>query len=116
MADRALFIGWNRAERGREKESLETFAVAMAYFGKQVAGGQIESAEPVLLAPHGGDLNGFFLIRGSSEKLAAMQDSDEFRDLIVAADMSVGGVGTINGYIGEGLMKEMARFQRHIRS
>jgi len=114
-ADRVLFIGWNRAERGLEKQALESFGSALAFFGKLVEKGQLDSFEPVLLNPHGGDLNGFLLLRGTAERLAAVQDSDEFRDLIVGADMSVGGMGLISGYIGEGLAKEIERFQKHIR-
>jgi hypothetical protein len=114
-ADRALFIGWNRSERGKEKQALEAFSSALAYYGKLVQTGQIESFEPVILNPHGGDLNGFILIRGTADKLAAVQDSDEFRDLTTLADMSVGGIGVIGGFVGEGVVREIARFQRHIR-
>lgn len=113
-ADRVLFVGWNRPERGREKEALEVFSSSLAYYAKLVGGGQIDSFEPVLLLQHGGDLNGFILLRGTSAQLAAVRDAEEFRDIVTRADMSVGGIGLIDGYIGEGLAREMARFQKHI--
>ena len=114
MADSVLFIGWNRARPGKEKDALEAFSSALAYFGKQAAAGQIESVEPVILDLHGGDLNGFLLIKGSGPKLAALRASDEFRDLMVKADMAVGGLGTIDGFCGEGVTREIGRFQRSI--
>ncbi len=114
MADSALFIGWNRSVHGKEKEALEVFASALAFYGKQAAAGVIESFEPVLLTQHGGDLNGFVLIRGDSQKLHAFTQSDDFRDLLLRADMCVMGIGVIHGYIGEGMMRELARFQKQI--
>lgn len=114
MADSVLFVGWSRARPGKEKEALEAFASSMAFWSTQVASGKIESFMPVLLDLHGGDLNGFVLVRGSAEKLAALKQSDDFRDLVVRADMSVAGIGIIDGWTGEGLQKEILRFQKHI--
>ncbi len=114
-ADSVLFIGWDRAARGKEKEALEAFASAVGYWTKQAAAGTIESFEPVILIQHGGDLNGFMLVRGSAANLAEIQESDEFRDLIVMADMSVAGIGIVAGKTGEGAMREVARFQKQIR-
>jgi len=114
MADSVLFIGWDRARSGKEKEALELFSSTLAYFGKQAAAEQIESFEPVFLDFHGGDMNGFLLIKGSGPKLAALRASDEFRDLMVKADLAVAGLGTIDGFCGEGVTREMGRFQRSI--
>jgi hypothetical protein len=113
-ADSVLFIGWDRGVHGKEKEALEAFGAALAWWGQQVAAGKVESAEPILLDPHGGDLNGFMLVRGSAAVLAELRDSEEFRDLVVRADMSVRGIGVIAGKCGEGVGREMARFQRHL--
>jgi len=114
MADSALFVGWNRSVHGKEKEALEVLSSALAFYGKQAAAGVIESFEPVLLSHHGGDLNGFVLIRGDGPKLDAFAQSDEFRDLLLKADMCVNGIGVIHGYVGEGMMRELARFQKTI--
>jgi len=113
-ADSVLFLGWDRAVHGKEKEALEAFGAAMGFWGGQLSAGKVDSVEPVILFPHGGDLNGFFLVRGSAANLAAIQDSDELRDLLVKADMSVRGIGVIPGKTGEGVQKELARFQKMI--
>jgi hypothetical protein len=114
-ADSILFIGWNRAVHGRERDSLEAFGTAIGFLTNQVGAGKVQSFEPVLLDRHGGDLNGFLLVRGSAANLAALADSDEFRDLVMHADMSVGGIGIVTGKIGEGLQREIARLQKHIK-
>ena len=67
-----------------------------------------------MLHRHGGDLNGFMLVRGSAANLAAIADSDEFRDLVIRADMYVRGIGIITGKTGEGVQRELARFMKHI--
>ena len=79
MADAGLFIGWGEVVRGREAEAVETFNSTMEYFGGLQADGTIESIEPVFLEPHGGDLQGFFFLRGEAEKLATLRVDDEFR-------------------------------------
>jgi hypothetical protein len=114
-ADSVLFIGWDRAERGCEKESLEAFGMAMGFWANQLAAGKIDSVEPVLLERHGGDLNGFMLVRGSAANLAVIADSDEFRDLVQLADMTVRGIGIITGKIGEGVQREIGRMQKFIK-
>ena len=114
-ADNVLFIGWNRAERGREKEALEAFGMSMGFWAKQVAAGKIESFEPVLLDRHGGDMNGFVLIRGSAANLAELANSEEFRDLVTLADMTVNGIGVVTGVTGEGVQRELGRFQKYLK-
>jgi hypothetical protein len=114
MANSGLFIGWNRARDGKEAAALEAFSSALAFYAKSVADGSIESFEPVILDLHGGDLNGFILVRGDEAKLAAWTATDEFRDLLVRADMAVSGIGVVNAFINEGLQREMMRFQKAI--
>ena len=55
MADSGLFIGWGEVVRGREERALEVFNETIAYYGQLQADGRIESFEPCLLEPHGGD-------------------------------------------------------------
>ncbi len=55
MADRVLFIGWNRAVVGREQQAMQLFQKVVEFYGKLQADGRIESFEPVLLSAHGGD-------------------------------------------------------------
>ena len=59
MAGDAIFIGWGDPVHGRELKGLEVFGEAVALWGRLQQEGAIESFEPVLLGPHGGDLQGF---------------------------------------------------------
>jgi hypothetical protein len=111
MAGDALFIGWGPVARGRELKSLEVFQEALGYYGKLQQEGRIESFEPTLIAPHGGDLAGFILIRGERSKLNEVRTSEEFQRIIVRAAMVVDDIGVIDAYTGEALARQMARFQ-----
>ena len=73
MAEAGLFIGWGEVVRGREAEAVETFNATIEYFVGLQADETIESFEPVFLEQHGGDLSGFFFVRGDAERLAALR-------------------------------------------
>lgn len=111
-ASAGLFIGWNVSIPGREQAAVEDFDAALGFFGRQQAAGQIESFEPVLLSLHGGDLNGFILVRGDAAKLSELRWSEEFQDMLVRAQLNISGIGVVSAAIGEGAAGQMARYQR----
>ena len=112
MAKHVLFIGWNRPIPGREAKAAELFAETMNYYARMQKEGTIESFEPVLLARHGGDLNGFILVRGSREKLGAWMASPEFNEIAMRVDDAVSSFGIISGYTGEGVQEQMAVWKK----
>lgn len=112
MADNVLFVGWNRAVAGQEQKSLALFGRTLEYYTKLQSQGKIESFETVILNVHGGDLNGFVLVRGDAQKLFEIQNEDEWLDLLTEANICLQGVGVVPGYIGEGLQNQMARMAR----
>jgi len=112
MADHALFIGWNRPTVGREQQGMTLWGKAMEYYGKLQADGRIESFEPVLLSAHGGDLNGFVLLRGDRDKLHKIRGEDAFRDLETEGNYCLDGFGVITGIIGEALNDGFARWAK----
>jgi hypothetical protein len=111
MAVEALFLGWGPVVRGRELKALEVFQETIAYYGRLQQEGRIESFEPVLVAPHGGDLAGFVLLRGERAKLDEVRTSEEFERLLVRAASVVDNVGAVNAVTGEALAQGMARFR-----
>lgn len=111
MAGDALFLGWGPVVRGRELKALEVFQETLTYYGTLQQEGRIDSFEPVLVAPHGGDLAGFILLRGSRGSLDEVRSSDEFRRLVVRAASIVDNIGVIDAYTGEALGQQMALFQ-----
>ena len=78
MADEALFIGWGEVARGRERKALEVFNESLEYYGRLQQEGKIDSVEAYFLAPHGGDLQGFILLRGERAKLDEVEATAEF--------------------------------------
>ncbi len=111
MATSALMIGWGRAVPGREQKALEFFNEAIQYFTGLQQQGTIESFEPVILEPHGGDLGGFLLVRGDREKLNALRSSEEFLHLTNRADLMVDNLGIVTAFIGEELQHWFMDFQ-----
>jgi hypothetical protein len=111
MAGEALFVGWGNAVRGREAKSLQVFQEAVEYYGGQQQQGNIDSFEPVFLQPHGGDLAGFFLVKGDAEKIDAMRRSDEFQRIHTRANQIVEGLGIVSALTGEALANAMGMFQ-----
>jgi len=111
MAGDALLLGWGPVVRGRELKSLEVFQEAIGYYGQLQQQGLLESFEPVLLSPHGGDLGGFVLARGSREALDKIAASPEFLRLVARAAAVVDNVGVIAAYTGEALAQQLAVFR-----
>lgn len=108
MAGEALFIGWGAVVRGREKAALKVFQESMEYYGTLQQEGKIESFDVVVLSPHGGDLDGFVIMRGDRAGLAQVRFSDEFERLIARASAIVDSLGVIPAYSGEVLAQQMA--------
>jgi len=101
MADAGLFIGFGLPVRGRERQAVKVFTEAMEYYARLQQQGEIESFETVFLESHGGDLNGFTLVRGDPDKLSGIRTSDEFLRLSVRADLITEGFGVIGAILGE---------------
>jgi hypothetical protein len=111
MADAGLFIGWGAPVRGREAKGLDIFNEALAYYGRLQQDGVIESFEAVILEPHGGDLQGFILIRGSQEKLAQLRVDDEFNRMSTRAAQIIDGLGVVGAALGDGLLQAISTYQ-----
>ena len=112
MADRALFLGWSRSVPGREPQAMKLFQKAMEFYGGLQANGRIESFEPVILDAHGGDMNGFILLRGDAEKLDEIRREDIFLDLQIEANYCLANFGIVSGFIGEGVTDVISRWSK----
>jgi hypothetical protein len=108
--DNVMFIGWNNPRQGREAMAGELFGSCLAYFGAQKEAGNIESFEPILLSSHGGDMNGFFLVKGDAEKLDGMGKTDEFMKIAMQLGYALQGFGIIRGWHGDNLMQLMGKW------
>jgi hypothetical protein len=111
MADEALFIGFGEVVRGRERKAVEVFGESVQYYGKLQQDGMLERFDAWLLAPHGGDLGGFFLLHGQREQLDELRRSPDFERLVTRAGLIVDRVGVVNAASGEALGRLMGQFQ-----
>ena len=114
MADAALFIGWGQVVRGREKRAVQVFNESVEYWGGLQGDGKIENFEVVLLAPHGGDLQGFALLRGSEEQIGALRADEEFARRVTRADLIIDSQGVVDAAIGDGIARGMSQYQSEV--
>ena len=112
MAKGVLFIGWGPAVRGRERKALQVFQEALAYNQRLQQSGQIDSFEPIALEPHGGDLEGYVLIKGDADKLARLRIDQEFVSLSTRAQLVVENFGVVGGVYGAELQALFADFEK----
>ena len=108
MGSNVILFGWNRSIPGREKVSAQHFDELMKYLGGLQQAGTIQTFDVVFLNSHGGDLNGFFLIRGETNKLDALVASTDWITHITRATLHLEGAGVIHGVTGERIAQRMA--------
>ena len=110
MADHALFVGFGTPVRGREERAVAIFNTFVEMLGRMSSDGRIEGLDITLLDPHGGDLNGFFLVQGTTAQCAALPTDPEFRKAIIDASLIVENIGVVPGLTGEAVGPEMADY------
>mgnify|MGYP001826122529 CR=1 FL=1 len=115
MMNYGLFLGWNRAVPGREMDSIELFGSFTKYVDGLKEKGMIDSHEPGMLDVHGGDLNGFWLIRGERAKLDEVMETEEWNMWISKAMYTMDGFGVIRTSLGEKIGTRMSTFQKVIK-
>jgi hypothetical protein len=114
MAEAGLFVGWGAPVRGREAKGLEVFNESVEYWGRLQQEGRIENFEVVLLYPHGGDLGGFALLRGTHEQLNDVGGDEEFLRLTARAGLIVERLGVVRAALGDGLEQQIGIYQQAV--
>jgi hypothetical protein len=107
-----IFFAWNRSIPGREETSGKHFDEFVAYLGAQAQSGAIQGFDVVFLDPHGGDLNGFFLIKGDSASLDALVSTDEWTEHMTRAALHLESSGSVRGVTGEAVAQRMALWKK----
>ncbi len=101
MSHNALFIGFNRPISGREAEAHEALLAFHNHLDTLEKEGKIDSYEPCLLEHHGGDMNGFCIVRGHRDHMHSFRHTKEWHkawhDILHHFD----GAGVIEAYVGE---------------
>jgi hypothetical protein len=113
MADRSLVISWGEVVRGREERAYENFNAVVTLYGRMQQEGRIERFDVTLLAPSAGP-GGFMQLLGSAQQLAAVREDEEFRRLLVEASLIVDDLAVTDGYVNEGIAREMGLWQEAV--
>jgi|SRR5215204_228133 len=114
MADAGLFIGWGQVVRGREDRALDVFNETIEFYGQMQSDGRIESFDVCLLEPHGGELGGFVLLRGTEEQMEAVHRAEDFERIMTKAALIVDDLGIVPAAIGASLARSMAIYQEEL--
>jgi len=107
MQPNVIFFGWNRSTPGREKISAQHFQEFVQYLAGLQQAGTIASFAPFFLEPHGGDLNGFFLIHGKPANLSDLMSSKDWAKHMMRASLHLDNVGTVTGFTGDAVTEQM---------
>ncbi|MBA3454676.1 MAG: hypothetical protein H0T42_16435 [Deltaproteobacteria bacterium] len=109
-------FGWNRPITGREGMAAELFMHTVNFFEKLKRANSLESFEPIFLVDHGGDLGGYFLLKGTHDQLDTLKSNDEWVEIVMRAGHSLTGVGIIDCFTGTTVPELMARWTKTIPS
>ncbi len=100
MPKGALFVGWGSLIPGREHGAPHVLNEAMQYLQHLQKQGILDSIETVVLEPHGGDLDGFVLIKGDKDALARLRVEEAFVQMIIGVQLVHASVGVVGAYTG----------------
>jgi hypothetical protein len=114
MSSNVILFGWNRSIPGREELSAEHFSEFVQYLSGLQQAGAIQSFDVVFLDVHGGDLNGFFLIRGANAQLNDLVGSEAWVVHMMRAGMHMDGAGVVRGVTGDLVMERMGQWTNAI--
>jgi len=114
MKSNVVFFAWNRSLPGREHLSREHFDEFNHYLAGMQQENMISSFEVVFLDFHGGDLNGFFLIRGENRKLDDLLASESWQTHMIRAALHLQGSGAVRGVAGDQVMERMRIWTNNI--
>jgi hypothetical protein len=110
MADYGLFIGFGWPVRGREQKAAQVFGEAVELWTRLQESGEIETWDAIFLEPHGGDLGGFFLVRGDKEPIERLRGSDDLLRINARAQLIVENYGVVGAEMGERIQVQMGMF------
>jgi hypothetical protein len=115
MAEAGLFLGWGTGISGREARSLQMFQEeVLPFFQRHQDDGTIESYEVVFLEPHGGDLDGFILARGSREGIVTLRSGDDYRRLMTRGQFVVSSLGAVGATLADGIEEGIGMYQEAV--
>ncbi|HXH97575.1 MAG TPA: hypothetical protein VNH40_10235 [Gaiellaceae bacterium] len=114
MKDTALFVGWGGTFPGRELVALETYREWVSILEVLKEKGEIDDFTTVMLAPHGGELEGFTLVFGDQVKLMELTEREDIHRLRLHAVREHAKFSIIPAVTGELVEKEYRLLEEEI--
>jgi hypothetical protein len=114
MKETATFVGWGGRVPGRELSALETFKEWTAILDDLKKTGEVEDYLPVLLGPHGGELEGFVLVFADPEKIAKIEKREDVHKLQLRATFEHTKFSVIPAIVGKGVEAEYEKLAEDI--
>ena len=105
----AMVTTWESSVPGREAKAIEVFMDYLTILGKQAADGNVSEPEAYLRYDGSG---GMGLVRGDSTVLMELWESDEFRDVLARAQLTVQNLHTELYAAGDTVQDTVGNFTR----
>jgi hypothetical protein len=102
--------------RGRERRAIQVFNESVEYWGGLQGDGKIEDFELAFLSPHGGDLAGYAMLRGSQDQMNALRIDEDFEKLLTRVDLIVENLGIVDALLGDGVARAMGIYMEEIKA
>jgi hypothetical protein len=65
-----------------------------------------------ILNPTGGDVGGFFLLRGTAQQVDSLRRDDEFQELISRVQLIADGLRITDAIVDEAIAEQIGRFDK----
>lgn len=105
----AIVTTWGSSVPGREAKAIEAFMDYLTLMGKQAADGNV--SEPEAYFKYDGS-GGMGVVRGDSTKLLELWESDDFREMISKAQLTVQDLHTEMYAAGDSVQNMVGNFTR----
>ncbi len=109
-----LIFGWSGSRTGRESISAGHFNEVVGFLTSQQKDGKIGGFEPIFLEPYAGELQGFFLIRGTPAQLDAFSNNEAWVEHVTRAILHLDKVIQQRATGGEAVAKLMGLWTKHL--
>jgi hypothetical protein len=110
MAEAALCIVWGAPIPGREKQALNVFNETLPYWAGLQLEGEIERFDVTLLAPSGGQVAGFLVVRGTTEQVDSLRRSKEYQQQVARVQLVASHLRVADAYVDEGLAEIIGQY------
>ena len=105
----AVVTTWESSVPGREAKAIDAFMDYLTLFGKHAADGKV--SEPEAYFKYDGS-GGMGIVKGDSATLLEIWESDDFRNVIAAAQLTVQNLHTEMYAAGDAVQDTVGNFTR----